>query len=230
MKKLVWAKKTAAIIMLAAIITTGMPPVEAEAQHGTTTEIITKDMVNNTPPKDYVINEDMQAEAKDGLYSEYFLKDRIQTVSITIEENNLNYLLQNALDEPNVMTQSVVIGGKEIGYAGIKTKGNYTLQATNASDSDRFSFTINFGKYITKKKYGAKQNFYGLGKVSFNNLYFDKTAMKEYCAMRLMDEMGLPTPEYGIAKLYINGEYYGVYFMVEAMDSSIVERYLNTDK
>lgn len=45
--------------------------------------------------------------------------------------------------------------------------------------------------------------------------------------MRLMDEMGLPTPQYSLAKLYINGAYYGVYFMVEAMDGAIIERYRN---
>lgn len=43
--------------------------------------------------------------------------------------------------------------------------------------------------------------------------------------MKLMSEMGIPTPEYGLAKLYINGSYYGIYFMVEAMDSTIIERY-----
>lgn len=42
-----------------------------------------------------------------------------------------------------------------------------------------------------------------------------------------MDEMGLPTPQYSLAKLYINGAYYGVYFMVEAMDGAIIERYRN---
>ncbi len=53
--------------------------------------------------------------------------------------------------------------------------------------------------------------------------------MKEYCALKLMTEMGVPTPQYGLAKLYINGEYYGVYFMLEAMDGSILEQYLKKD-
>ncbi len=229
MKKLKWAKKLVACTLLVATLVTSMPLVEAFALHGTSAEVITKDMLTTKAPTDYVIPEEMQADAKDGLYSEYFLKDSLQTVSITIDENNMNYLLQNAVDEPNVMTTSVTIGDQTIGYAGLKTKGNYTKIATDATTSDRFSFTINFGKFVTKKTHGAKQNFYGLAKVSFNNLYFDKIAMKEYCALKLMDEMGIPTPEYGVAKLYINDEYYGVYFMVEAVDSTIMERYLQTD-
>ncbi len=229
MKSLKWAKKLVAGVLLVATVVTSIPSIEAFALHGTATEVITKDMLTKKAPTDYVIPEEMQADAKDGLYSEYFLKDSLQTVSITIDENNMNYLLQNAVDEPNVMTTSVTIGDQTIGYAGLKTKGNYTKTATNDTTSDRFSFTINFGKFVTKKTHGAKQNFYGLAKVSFNNLFFDKTAMKEYCALKLMEDMGLPTPEYGMAKLYINDEYYGVYFMIEAMDNTIMERYLQTD-
>ena len=53
--------------------------------------------------------------------------------------------------------------------------------------------------------------------------------MKEFFALKLMDEMGLPTPQYGLAKLYINDQYYGVYAMVEAMDESILEQYYGVD-
>lgn len=37
--------------------------------------------------------------------------------------------------------------------------------------------------------------------------------------------MGLPTPQYGIAKLYINDAYYGVYFMVEGLDQALVAKH-----
>lgn len=205
----------------------GMP--ETALAHGTTSQTITKDMLVTTPDRDYQVNMIMQRDASEGAYNAYFLDDNLQTVSIDLEENNLNYLLQNAKDKPTVMTNSVTIGGETIRYTGLKTKGNYTLEHSyNDNDAnDRFSFTINFGKYIKKKEYGVKQNFYGCSKISFNNLYFDRSMMKEFFAMKLMSEMGIPTPQHGLAKLYINGQYYGVYFMVEAMDSTIVEQHQN---
>ena len=205
---------------------------EKKITHGTATEWITEEMVNNTPPSDYKVNDATQGKAENGDYSAYFLEEEIQEVHIAIAENNLNYLLQNAIDEPYVMTESVTIGDVTLGYCGLRTKGSYTLEhsVTENEGSDRFSFTINFGKYIKKKDYGKKQNFFGCDKISFNNFFFDKTMMKEFFALKLMDEMGLPTPEYGIAKLYINGNYYGVYAMVEAMDHSILERYYGVDK
>lgn len=125
----------------------------AAFEHGTTDKKIKENMLKNTPPADYKIDQSMQGDAKDGAYNEYFLKDRLQTVSINIDENNLNYLLQNADQKPSVMTDSVTIGDKTIYYTGLKTKGSYTLQHTFLDNigSDRFSFTINFGKYIKKK-------------------------------------------------------------------------------
>lgn len=204
---------------------------EGGMTHGTTDVEITEDMLNNTPPADYVVNEATQGDAAKGDYNAFFLEDSVQTVSIEIDENNLNYLLQNATDEPSVMATSVTIGDVTLGYCGLKTKGNYTLEHsfTDNPGSDRFSFTINFGKYIKKAEYGQKQNFYGANKISFNNFYFDKSMMKEFFALKLMDEMGLPTPQYGLAKLYINGNYYGVYAMVEAFDESILEQYYGVD-
>ncbi len=202
-------------------------------EHGTTDKKITESMLANTPPADYENDKTIQGDARDGKYNEYFLKDSIQTVSIDIDENNLNYLLQNAGEKPTVMTKSVTIGDKTLGYTGLKTKGNYTLQhaVTDNPGSDRFSFTINFGKYIKKSNgFSKRQNFFGCHKISFNNFYFDKSMMKEYIAMKLMTEMGLPTPQYGLAKLYINQKYYGVYFMVEALDSSILEQYKGVDE
>lgn len=206
-------------------------PYTAEA-HGTTDTVITEDMLKGSEsiPADYALNQETQGAAKDGTYDRYFLKEDVQEVRIKVDENNLNYLLQNAGSKPTVMTDSVTIGDQTVRYTGLKTKGNYTLNATNQDDtSDRFSFTVNFGKYIKKKKYGAKQNFFGANKISFNNFYFDRSMMVEYFAMRLMTEMGIPTPQYGLAKLYINDQFYGVYFMVEAMDSSIIEQAQNID-
>ena len=173
-----------------------------------------------------------QGKAKDGTYADYFLKDDLQEVRIQMDENNLDYVFQNATEKPTVLADSVSIGGKEVKYAGFKSKGNYTLSHTYSDSlSDRFSFTINFGKYIKKKNgYDDGQNFYGVKKISFNNFFFDKTMMKEYCAFKLWHAMGVPAPEYGLAKVYINDEYYGVYFMVESMDSTIIKRSTGSGK
>ena len=175
----------------------------------------------------YEINSDTQGKAKEGTYAKLFNKETIQDVKISIDENNWNYLLQNAIDKPTVLASSVSIGDDTVKYVGIKTKGNLTLKEVWNSSSDRFSFTINFGKYInTNNGYIDKQNLYGLRKVALNNIYGDATLMKEYLSYELMTKMGIPTPEYSLINLYINDEFYGVYMMVESIDSSLTQRTL----
>ena len=231
MNKTVW--RLGAILLAACLLVGyGMPAMAADPiTHGTVDRLITKDMLENTPPSDYRINPATQAEASEGLYNAYFLKEALQEVRIEIPENNFNYLVQNAVEEPYVMTTSVTIGDTTLGYCGLRTKGNFTLYHSYHDNpgSDRFSFTVHFGKYINKSGYGEKQTFYGCEKISFNNFFFDKSMMKEYFAFKLMDEMGLPTPQYGLAKLYINGEYYGVYFMVEPMEETVLEQHWGVD-
>lgn len=200
-------------------------------KHGSD-ETVSKDdlyTIENVKEDDekYEINSDTQGKAKEGTYAKLFNKETIQDVKISIDENNWNYLLQNAIDKPTVLASSVSIGDDTVKYVGIKTKGNLTLKEVWNSSSDRFSFTINFGKYInTDNGYTDKQNLYGLRKVALNNIYGDATLMKEYLSYELMTKMGIPTPEYSLINLYINDEFYGVYMMVESIDSSLTQRTL----
>ena len=226
-------KKTliAAILLLSVALCAVLPASAAQPTHGTDRQWISEDQLSTSVPSDYRIDPAIQKEAEEGLYNAFFLKDALQVVSIQIDEDHLNYLLQNAKDEPYVMTQSVTIGGKTLGYCGLRTKGNYTLAHAYDDNpgSDRFSFTVNFGEYVDKATFGQKQNFYGCDRISFNNFFFDKSMMKEFFSLMLMEEMGLPTPQFGLAKLYINGEYYGVYAMIEALDESILEQHFQMD-
>lgn len=220
-------KCIAFLLIFCTLFASAFPVSAASPTHGTSKQWIREEQLVTTVPSDYKINSATQGKAKDGAYDAYFLKDDLQTVSITIDENNLNYLLQNALKEEYVMTESVTIGDTTLGYCGLRAKGNYTLQHayTDNPGSDRFSFTVDFDRYVSKELFSEGQNFYGCDRISFNNFFFDKSMLKEYCALMLFSQMGLPTPQFGLAKLYINGEYYGVYFMLEAMDESILEQY-----
>lgn len=225
-------KKILAYLLTVVLVWSFAQPVlAARPTHGTDDDWVTEDELTTQVPESYAVDPATQADAKDGLYNAYFLKDKLQTVSIQIDENNLNYLLQNATEEPYVLTQSVTIGDRTLSWCGLRTKGNFTLAHayTDNPGSDRFSFTVNFGEYVTKAAFGEKQTFFGCDRISFNNFYFDKSMLKEFFSLMLMEEMGLPTPQFGLAKLYINDEYYGVYAMVEAMDESILEQHLGVD-
>lgn len=221
-------KRIGAMVLAFGVVIMGLAQdVRASYQgHGTVDYQVTENMLDNNVPENYVINEKTQGKARKGEYNRFFLKDDIQEVNITISEDNFSYIVQNARDKESAMATSVTIGGETVQYVGLKTKGCYTLEHTFVDNkgSDRFSFTINFGKYVDG------QNFFGCKKISFNNFFFDKSMLKEYVSYMILQEMGLPTPQFGLAKVYINGGYYGVYFMVEAMDDTILQQYYDVKK
>lgn len=208
----------------------GMPGGGGNFSHGSN-EVVTEDMLVTEAAiaADYDINEDTQGSAKKGEYAKVFNHEEIIDVRIDIAENNWNYMLQNAKDKPTVLTNSVTVGEDSVQYASIKTKGNLTLSSVWQSDSDRFSFTVNFKKYISKKNgYSDNQNLYGLNKVALNNIYGDASLMKEYLSYELMSQMGVPTPCYSLVNLYVNDEFWGVYMMVESVDSALTKRNFNS--
>lgn len=188
-------------------------------QHGSSIKV-SESQLKTTIPAGYDVNESTQASAKKGAYTKLFAQDCVQDLNITVNENNWNYLLQHANKEPYVLADKVSIGAESVEYVGLKTKGNYSLLTVWQSNSDRFSFAINVGKYVKKNKgYSDTQNFYGLKKFSLNNVTGDATYLKEYLAYKLFRELGIPAPECSLVKLNINGKYWGVYSMIENIDS-----------
>lgn len=193
-------------------------------QHGSSIPV-NESQLKKEIPVGYDVNPDTQASAKKGKYEKLFKEDDVKELNIKVDENNWNYLLQHANKEPYVLADRVSIGGDSVDYVGLKTKGNWTLLTAWQSDTDRFSFAINVGKFVKKAGgYSDTQNFYGIKKLSLNNVTGDATYLKEYLSYKLFREMGIPAPYCSLVKLTINGKYWGVYSLIENIDSPMYKR------
>ena len=167
------------------------------------------------------LNKKLIGSAETYDYKKIFNKNKIQDVFIDIPETNLFYLFENAIDKPQVFINSIKIGDYNLSCSSIKTKGYTTLRSLWHTEFNKFSFTINFKKYL------KDQNLYGLTKISFNNMYTDPSMSKEYISYYLFNEMGLDTVDYSYVNLYINNDYYGVYLMIEPIEKSLISRTMN---
>jgi len=173
-------------------------------------------------------NTNVSSNPKKGEYTKLFNKDIIQDVYIDIDKENYDYLLKNALDKKYTKINTIKIGDYKIKDSGIKTKGFTSLRHLYNTDYNKYSYTINFKKYINKKNgYNYNQNLLGLNKLSFNNMFSDATMMKEFLSYYLFTEMGVDTPEYSYVNLYINNKTNGVYLMLEPIDEALIERIYN---
>jgi spore coat protein CotH len=73
-------------------------------------------------------------------------------------------------------------------------------------------------------RFSPDQEFLGLKSVVLKNNVSDPSNMHERLSMLLMRRMGIPASRETHARLFVNGEYYGVYNLVESVDKQFLKR------
>lgn len=158
------------------------------------------------------------AEAKEYPYLEnLFAEGVVNEINIEISEEDWADLVENPLEE-TYYAVDVTINGETLSNVGLRTKGNNTLTSVASSDSDRYSFKIDFDYF------NDGENYYGLKKLNLNNNYGDASYMREYICYRIMGEMGILVPATSYTHITINGEEWGLYLAVEPIDEVFLER------
>ena len=111
----------------------------------------------------------------------------VHTIDIQIDDESWADLLENPKEKTKYET-TVVIDGNTVENVSFATKGNSSLSQVADSESDRYSFKINFGKFVEGQTYG------GLNKLNLQNICSDATYMKDYLAYDIMRESGVAAP------------------------------------
>lgn len=158
-----------------------------------------------------------QKEDSYGYMEMLFGDTSVNEIDIQISEEDWTDMLENPLEE-EYHVADVVINGETISNVAIRTKGNNSLTSVASSDSDRYSFKIDFDYY------NDGENYYGLKKLNLNNNYGDSSYMREYISYKIMEAMGIPVPGCNYAHITINGEEWGLYLAVEAIDEVFLDR------
>ncbi len=139
-------------------------------------------------------------------------------INILISEDDWADLLANAIDE-DYYTCDVEVNGTTFYEVGVRAKGNTSLSSVvNDPDSDRYSFKLEFDQYV------EGQTCFGLDKLVLNNNYADATNMKEALVYDMFQTLGADASLYNYAVISVNGEYWGVYLALEAVEDSFMLR------
>ena len=155
--------------------------------------------------------------------SKLFDTDQIMDIDILMDEDDWNDMLENAISE-EYYSCDVVVNGKTFYSVGIRPKGNTSLSSiANDPDTDRYSFKLEFDHYI------EGQTCYGLDKLILNNNYADATNMKEAIVYDMYQYLGVDASLYNYAKICVNGDYWGVYLALEAVEDSFMLRSYGTE-
>ncbi len=150
-----------------------------------------------------------------GYENRLFDRTRVHTIDIVMSDwEGFIETCQNEEYSPC----SIVIDGEAYKNVGIRAKGNTSLSSVASMGSSRYSFKIEFDQYDKDKSY------YGLDKICLNNLIQDNTCMKDYLAYTLMADFGVASPLCSYVYITVNGEEWGLYLAVEAVEESFLRR------
>lgn len=181
--------------------------------------------VAETPaPEEISVEEPLIPEEPDYLaYTEALFDGHILSIEITAEESDWDYLMEHAEEKPWIQCD-ISVDGTLFEDVGVKTKGNSSLSQVKMTGTDRYGLKVNFGKF------NDGQTCYGLDKLNINNIYGDKTYMKEYMSFHLMEFMKVPCSLYTFAEVSVNGTHYGFCFILEDTDDSFLYRNYGYEK
>ena len=154
---------------------------------------------------------------KNPAYGGLFDTSYVHSVNVEIGEEDLADMYENPLAKTKYAV-SVTIDGNRLQNVSFSTKGNTSLASVASTDSKRFSFKLNFGKFE------KGQTYFGLDKLNLNNIYSDATFMKDYLSYMIMREAGVKAPLISYVELKINGKLHGLYIAIENVSESFIER------
>ena len=156
-------------------------------------------------------------QSKEIVYNDLFKENEVMDIKIEIPEDDWNDMKENAKDE-KYHSANITVGNTKLENIGIRTKGFSSLQLVSSNESDRYSFRIKLDKYVND------QNLNGLNEFVLNNNFQDPSYMREYLSYKALEQLGVDVPETAYTNVYINGELFGFYLAVEAIDDSFIER------
>jgi spore coat protein H len=140
----------------------------------------------------------------------------LRTYTLSLDPAVWQNLIANARDEVYVLAD-LDVDGQRLPQVGLRFKGSFgTLDAcfddAGALVCSKLSVKLKFDEA------DPSQRLYGLKRLNFHAMRTDRSLMHERLAYRLFREMGVPAPRATHARLVVNGEYQGVFALVEDID------------
>ena len=150
----------------------------------------------------------IQAQSDDNFYD----VNKIQEIQITFEQENWQYVLDSLRFNGNgLLLGSVEINGQRFNDIGVRYRESRSFRPGNKRNS----------MYIKLNFIDKEQNYQGHGSVKLSSALRDPSMAREVFGYEIARKY-MPAPQANYTKVFVNGEYYGLYVNVEPIDDEFL--------
>jgi spore coat protein CotH len=149
----------------------------------------------------------IQGQSADDLFNASVL----HRIDINLHSSDWSKLKQN-FQTNEYYPADVVWSGQTVRNVGIRSRGTGSRSGVKP------------GLRVDIDRYATTQLFLGLKGFVLRNQTQDASGIHETAAMWLYGRMGIPAPRTSHARLYVNGQYQGLYVIVEEIDKKFLAR------
>jgi hypothetical protein len=106
---------------------------------------------------------------------------------------------------------NLTIDGVAVQQAGIRSRGE------GSRSEEKPGLKVEFDKYV------PAQEYYGYKSLVLDNMTQDPSFLRERLSFLVFEAMGIPAPRNAYARLTVNGEFWGLYALVEPVSKPFLE-------
>ncbi len=156
----------------------------------------------------------------DTVLHQLFIETAIPNWFDTLENDYKLNVSNNELYPEKYRPCKLVWDGIELDGCGFREKGNSSNTLTTKGKKKPFKLSFD--------EFGSNQ-LYGLKKLNLNNFTNDPSLLHDVLSFKLMRDAGLVAPRTTYTKLWVNGEYIGLYLAIENVDKTFLKLHYGSD-
>ena len=150
--------------------------------------------------------------ANNALTTDTFFDDKVlHEIRITMDLADWETMRANYLDS-TYYQMTFQYREIEVSNVGVKLRG------TASRNPVKPNLHVKFDKNV------SDQTFLGMTEMELKAQVQDASMLKEILSMKLFQRAGIPVPREAQTRLYVNGEYKGVYTMIESVNNDFLDR------
>jgi len=185
------------------------------------TSMVSFTLFAQSPPNNLTLDEENHRMTLEGLNtSEFYNEENLESIYLEFEQTDYWQQLHDSYDTEDYVLGKLTYKGEVIDSIGAQFKGNTSYRRVDGDE--KFSFGISLNEFVDG------QDIEGYNTLNLNNAFQDPSFMKEvlYCNL---NRRNIPAAKGNFIKLYINGEYWGIYANIQQLNKDFTKEWFMTN-